>query len=415
MSLLTRHSAGARVGVARLSGMPWRYYLGHAIARLSGLAVLPVVSRVAGAEGLGRFEVALSVMIAATVLIDAGIGSAVIRFGQEPGISRSALIGSAASLQVGAALVAATIFVPAMLLLGPDDVSAALLVFATLTFAVVESFAVLGSGILRSEAKDALFLRLCCSRFVIATGIGTVCALAIGGAGALLGVACGGLGFASYTLLRWWRSRSLGSAAVRKRLARYGLPLTATTLGMWTMSLSDRLFLRDAVTPEALGRYAANYRVGSVILIFFAAPLALAWFAEAQRTEARLRGRRARSWLLGFSFAALGCGAILIAACPFLVPKVFGDGIDGDRFVVACVVLSGWLAGAHYIVATPMVVGNATARLAVVSLATVAVTFALNGLLIPAFGTHGAAAATLAAYGTLCALTALAARRKARE
>ena len=400
--------SGARAALDRL---PWRYYVGHGLGRLSGLVVLPVLSRETGPEGLGRYEVALAVMLAATIVLDAGIGSAVIRYAQDPEVARRELLGAAGVVQAAAAVVAAVAFVPLMLVLGPEGEPVWPLLLALALFAVVESAAVLGSGILRSEGDDRRFLALSASRFAIVAVAGSGGAVLAGVPGALAGVAIGGAGFAAFALRRWVAARSLGTTAVRGRVARYGLPLMATTMAMWSMSLSDRLFLQHAVSGAELGRYSANYRLGSVVLTFVAAPLIVAWFAEAHRTPVELRARRARAWTRGFSLAALPAAAALAGGSYVLVPAIFGGAFEADPLIVGLVGLSGWLAGLHYLLATPMVVADGTARLAAVAAAAFAATLILNALLIPRWGAEGAAAATVLAYGTLCALTGLAARR----
>ena len=411
-------SAPVTGATLRGRGLPWKYYLGYTIARLSGLIILPIVSRALGADGLGRFEVALAAMTATTIVLDAGAGAAVIRFSRDQSFPRRDLLGAAVSVQSLAVLTAAAIFIPVMAFTAPAGESVLLLCGIVVAFAICEGFAVLGSGLLRSELRDGTYLGLSVTRLAITGIVGGLGTLAIGVPGALLGVAVGGAGFAGYALLRWRmvpHGHKIGGGDSRRRLATYGLPLMATTMSTWSLALSDRLFLQSSVSAHDLGQYSANYRVGSVILTFLAAPFALAWLPVAQYAEPEERRHLVQRWALGFTLVCLVAGLIVTAGSSALVRGVFGSAFETDRLVVALTAGSGWLAGMYYLVATPLLVGDATRPLAVAAFLGVIATLALNAGLIPTWGAHGAALATLAGYALLCAFTAIATRRVARR
>lgn len=94
----------------------------------------------------------------------------------------------------------------------------------------------------------------------------------------------------------------------------------------------------------------------------------------------------------------------MVAAAGFVIPAFFGSDLEADRFVVLLVAISGWLGGLYYLLATPVLISESTKWIAVAPLVTVAVTLAMNALLIPAYGGHGAAAATLGSYASLCVM-----------
>lgn len=403
----------ARNAVGTLRDWPWAYYAGFALGRSAPIAVLPVVAHFDGPAGLGRFEVALAVIGATAIVFDAGMGNAVIRFWRDSRVTPETIVGSAVAIQLASSTAAVFVFLPLMLAAGPEGESRVALVLAMALFAIVEGLGVVASGILRARRADRTFFLLSVARVVTTLTLG-VSGAALGGAtGALFGVALGGVGFAGFTVRAWAQERGIGSAATRRALARYGFPLIATTIAGWTLTLSDRLFLRFTVSPDEIGQYTANYRFASIVLMFVATPLVLVWVAEAQRTESHLRPAKVRRWAVGYSAVALSAGLALVLLGSVLVPVVFGDRFHPDTFVIALVVVSGWLYGVYFLLATPVLVGDAPHALAVGALVTVGANALLNATLIPAFETDGAAVATTLSYVVFCATAAVAARREA--
>jgi O-antigen/teichoic acid export membrane protein len=389
----------------------WRYYLGYALGRMSGLVVLPVVSRMLGESGFGRYEACLALLVAASIVFDAGMGAAIVRFLDATPASRHT-IGAAGALQFGTSLIATVVLLPFLIWLAPAGVSIVALLGLVGVFSFVEGYAVLGSGVLRAQANDGLFLGLSLSRVAVTVTVTILGAHFWGPLGALLGIATGGIGFAVYTLVKLMNGRTLGTGEIRRNLARWGVPLVATTLMTWALSLSDRLFLIASVSPSTLGDYSANYRLGYVVLLFFAAPLILAWLpiarsAQTTRDQLLLSHR----WSLRFAFASLGSLIVLVGFSSSTIPIVFGADFQADHFVIGVVGLSGWLGGMYYFVATPILVRDKTSMLANIAVSVVIVNLILNFALISSGGgAHGAALATLFSYLWLCVATFIAVR-----
>ena len=411
MSRTQAPNAALRQLAGLAAATPWRFWLGFGVGRLASLVVLPVVSRTSGTSGLGRFEVALAVMVSATIVLDAGLGAAVVRYSGDERYATRDVVGAAGLLQMLASTGAALVCAVAMVLVGPAGVSIAALAAIAALFCFVEGLAVLAAGLLRAEGRDGLYLALSAGRFAMTGVVGAAGAIAWGVVGALLGIAVGGTPFAILWLRRWARARTVGSAVLRHRIARYGLPLIVTTVATWTLASSDRLFLQGAVSSQSLGQYSANYRLGTVVLIFVAGPLALAWLAEARRTDAAIRGARLRAWTAGFTLVSLCVGGLTVACASFLVPAVFGAEFEADALVVGLVALSGWFGGLWYFAATPIIIGDRTVPLAQVAALAVVLNLGLNVLLIDAYGSDGAALATLLSYAALPGMTLVAVHR----
>jgi O-antigen/teichoic acid export membrane protein len=386
------------------------YYVGFCVGRLAPLVIVPVLSRVLGVRGYGDFEASYAVLAAGSIVFDAGIGSGLLRFVEHGSYTTRELAASAGRLQLVASLGAATLVAPSLIAVSPENSGAAVLIASAVAFALIEGYASMSVGFLRAEARDGLFLLLSLARLVTTAGAASVGAVEGGTGGALLGVSVGGAPFAAYALFRVAQAGPCASRAAERALLAYGLPLMATAAMTWALAFSDRVFLGVFSPARDLAIYSVNYRLGNVILVFLAAPLPLAWIALARKIESQ-RELRAASvrWFRAFSVGALGSTVGLLVAGPTLVPAVFGDEFTADRYVLAAVGVSAWLAGVYILIATPIVTSTQTLRLTVVAGGVVGVNLLANSVLIPVADGRGAATATVVSYSALCVFTAVAA------
>jgi O-antigen/teichoic acid export membrane protein len=382
------------------------YYGGYALGRAGSVASLPVVSRLLGTGGFGRFEAYLALMMLGTIVLDAGAGTTIVRFFGDEKQRRDSLVRAAAAVQsVASLLTVGAIGGPMLAIAAPGEGPTLVVVLAA--FATVEGLAVLGAALLRVQGRDTTFFAMSVVRFAL-TLAGGAAGATVGPDLALLGVAVGGIGFAGVALLEVRRSGRAPVGQAVRRFIRYGVPLIGTTAMTWCLGVSDRLFLKAFDSSSTLGQYAANYRLGGVIGVFLASPLMLAWLPTARATSGvELPVLRAR-WSRRYAVAALGATATLTALSPVLVPAVFGGSFHDDRLVVAAAGLAGWLLGQASFIATPILLRDDTRVLALVAVVTAAVGLAANAALIPFFGAHGAALATLIGYLALCAATSVA-------
>lgn len=390
------------------------FYVGYGVGRLASLVVLPVLSRILGIGGFGSFEATNAALVGGAIMLDAGLGTAIIRYLQD-GHPAGELLGSAIGVQLGASAVAALVISPLVVVAAPAGSSTPLLVGAAVVFCFVEGLAVLALGLLRGERRTTLFLNLSLVRVGVTCAATTLGAVIGGVAGGILGFAFGGIGFAIYGAARVIENKLPSRVDTRRMLMRYGLPLMATSLMSWALNLSDRLFLRATVASTALAEYAANYRLANLTLVFLVGPLALAWLPAAQRFAKRgpavLRLATTR-WTLLFSCVSLSSVALLLAVGKLVVPFVFGSGFVMNPFVLSAVGLSSWFAGLYFLLATPIVVSDDTRPIAWVALSIVAFNLGANTALIPPFGIRGAAVATAASYFALCVLVDIVGRRR---
>ncbi len=169
------------------------------------------------------------------------------------------------------------------------------------------------------------------------------------------------------------------------------------------------MFLSANVSDAQIGIYGANYRIGSVVLTFIAAPIAMSWVSIAQRAP-ETAGARAREWAAGYTAVCVVVVGVLMLATTTIVPVIFGSGFRGDVLVVGLVGAAGWLGGLHPLIATRALLSESTLRLSLLTLPVAVLALVLNAVLIPAYGTDGAVYATFAAYAALCVSAAIAVR-----
>jgi len=391
----------------RLPGSISLYYAGYAIGRFGTFAALPIISRVLGVEGFGRFEVYVALLLIATVVLDAGAGASIVRFYEDSRFSHGHLLRAAAYVQAVASLVAIAVVAPAVMIL----VSPAILGLTTVVlFAGIEGFAVIGGALLRVQGRDRRFFGFSLVRFGITVGVGSLGAAAAGAVGALFGIALGGLAFALFAIVTIARESSGNAGPAARAIVRYGLPLVATTAMTWCLAVSDRVFLNANVSAEALGEYGANYRLGSVIAVFLAGPLVLAWVPTIRRAAGEWeRIEMCIRWSSRFALVSLGCLVLVLAASARGVPIVFGSEFSENHLVIVASGLSGWLLGLSFLLATPILLRDRTGMLAVVAASVVVVNLVLNTILIPSYGVSGAAIATVSSYFLFCLMTLVAA------
>jgi O-antigen/teichoic acid export membrane protein len=393
-------------GRSRHPGSISLYYAGYAIGRFGSFAALPIISRVLGVEGFGRFEVYVALLLVASVVFDAGAGASIVRFFEDSRFSRGHLLRAAAYVQAGASLVAIAAVAPAVMILVSSPI---LGLSAVVLFAVIEGFAVIGGALLRVQGRDRLFFGCSLVRFAITVGVGSLGSTA-GAVGALFGISLGGFAFALFAIMTIARESRGNAGPAARAIARYGIPLVATTAMTWCLSVSDRVFLNANVSAAALGEYGANYRLGSFIAVFLAAPLALAWIPTARRAAGEWeRIEMCIRWSSRFALVSLGCLVLLLAVAARGVPIVFGTEFSENHLVIVASGVSGWLLGLSVLLATPILLGDRTGLLAVVAASVVIVNLGLNTILIPSYGVSGAAIATVSSYSAFCIMTLVAA------
>lgn len=221
-------------------------------------------------------------------------------------------------------------------------------------------------------------------------------------------VASGGAAYLTRRLARevgWrWRGEFV------PHFVRLGVPLTFSGLCYLIVHSSDRFFLASSVSLEEIGRYALAYRFAFLLTVLVGESFRKSWevtfyrYAEGAGWQDGF-GRVVSYLVLAEAAAALAlavCGQELLAV---MVPPAFRP----PPLLLPILVLAYAVRDIGELYHSLLLVNQRTSRIAGVALFGAVVNTGLNALLIPTYGIHGAALATLltwVAYATVCCVAA---------
>ena len=395
------------------------YTVASAIQAASVLLVLPVATRVLGAEEFGVAAAGLVVTQLLAIVAGLGLnGSVMLEYFDE----RS---GEAAARRlIGTALVAAMVVVALAELTGPlwsgafaeleYGTELRLATWTALPLAVLAS----SQALLRSQDRAGAY--------VVATVIATAGGQALGVTAVLMtsgraiaylaGVLAGAVLGASAGLVAGGCGRPhRGDREVLQRSFRFGLALLPHALAMYAVLAVDRLIIEGVLGLEAAGRYQVAYLIGAAGLSLLTAlnnawaPIVLA--AREDRRWVVLAGTtRLLEDIVPAVVAVIALGAPVLLAVA--APPDFGP-VELAR-VVAVVAMSTlpylwYLARVHVLTVHRDAAAPARTTPVAVVLAVVA-----NLLVVDRTGLLGAAVVTVASYAFLAWRVHVHATRHAR-
>jgi polysaccharide transporter, PST family len=290
-------TGGLRTRVAR--GLTWTL-VDNWGSQLLGLVILVILLRLLVPEEVGLVALAAAIVGVAQLLVDQGLGDALI---QRPSLRRIdidtafwAAVVTGAVLTVGGLLLAG----PLSTLVGEPRL-APIIQALSFTF-LLTAFSSIQMALLR---RDMRFRSLAARRLI-----------AIGGGGAI-GIAAAFLGFGAWALVAqqvsqaaisvvtlWavspWRPGLTASWVAFKSLLRFGANIVAGDLLFYLSRNADNLLVGTFLGSTALGFYAVGFRVldaSTAMLVTAARKLGFPTFARLQHDRDRLRrayGRMSR-------------------------------------------------------------------------------------------------------------------------
>lgn len=206
--------------------------------------------------------------------------------------------------------------------------------------------------------------------------------------------------FVAVAVMRDWLHPRHVDLARLKAMLRYALPLIPAAVASWAANLIDRQFLNVFSTKADIGLYQVGYQLASVVALSSAA-FQRAWgpFALSIHSAPDAPSLYARAFL-GY----LWIGSVLATAVSIFAPEalrlVTTPAYHAGHSVVPYLAFSYVMVGLTYVAATgPAIVRNNASVGAGIGCAA-ASTLILDAALIPPFGRHGAAIATLISWAT---------------
>ncbi len=370
---------------------------GKVVVLAAGAVSIAVTTRYLGAEGYGRFALALALLQTLGVLADAGLVAVVVREASRSPHRTAELVGNALAMRLAlcvavVGLAAAASGLPSY---GPDVRTAVLI--AAVPFAM---------GVVSSSLAAVFQVRLQLGRGALADAAGRVGSLL-----ALLAVVAGDLGFAAVvasmaagatvTLAltvafarRLVRVRPAADRAVWRELALAAVPLGLTLAVAELYFRADTFILSLSREVDEVGRYALAYRLYELLGLLPAMVMASVYPLLSRQLAADRAAAQRTLDATARAFAAFGlplaAGGLVIA--PELARlaggEEFGAAADPLRLLL-CAAALAYLSG---LLGYALIAGGlerATLRLAVAALV---LNLGLNVALAPAYGATASAA-----------------------
>lgn len=277
---------------------------------------------------------------------------------------------------------------------------------------LLQNLTVPGFAWLRAEGKAIIFAVLSVANLLTNLGL-TVLLVGkydLGIAGALLATG-GGYGLVllcTLPLLLFYIGRFKLRLDIARALLAFGLPNAVSFASAWMLQLADRFLLAHMRSLSETATYGVAYTLGGALSVVVLSPFSLAWpstlFLIARRRDARHVFRLIFRW---YALILLFMTYALSLAGLFVLNVFFPAGYRGAAIVIPLVALSTMFYGFYNYFTLGM---NICKKLwyAVLFLASAALlNIGLNFVLIPFYGSLGAAIATVIAYVVLALETYL--------
>jgi O-antigen/teichoic acid export membrane protein len=236
--------------------------------------------------------------------------------------------------------------------------------------------------------------------------------LGYGVTGALLGTLLGALVTLGFNFRGWWIDRGLFEPALARQMLRFGLPLIASALFLWLATFSDRWLIGAFFGAREAGLYAAGYDLQMNLLGVPLAVLQLAGYPLAvnaldthgiHAAQTQLRQLGAFIILLVLP-EAVG----IIMTGPLLATIFLGEEFRPLTVSLLPVLVAATFLKVAMIYLTYGYFLSARTHLTLISFAAAAVAdIVFNLVLLPHYGTLGAAVAALIGFGAGFAVSAV--------
>jgi O-antigen/teichoic acid export membrane protein len=386
------------------------YGLGGVISRVVAVFLLPVYTRYLEPSDLGAVGVLIALTAVLVTILRGGISSAFFRFyfdSKEPERRRVVLRTSfwftmgAATAGLAAGLLLADPIADALVDGRANLVRAAFVgLWAQMNYEQL-------TALFRVEERSLGFLAASLANIAVTVGA-TVLLVVVWEQGAL-GVIAGNFTgtLVVYLALLGYRREQLGLSFDRRLLRemqRFGLPLVPSALALIAINFGDRFFLTRLADLTEVGLYEIGVRIASAMVLLLTA-FRTAWPAFAYSLEDEEEARRTYAFVLTYlvliaSWLALVLGLLAPWLVRLLTQPEFYEGAD----VVAPLAFASALFAGYVVVSIGVGRARRTGMNWAVTGAAALLNVALNLVLVPEYGMHGSAAATVASFALLFAL-----------
>ena len=405
---------GAPVGLSGMLGHSAVYWGGVMVSKMIGFLMIPIYTHHLTPADYGTLElIALTTDVIALV-VGARLSAAMFRFYHlaEDDEGRRQVLATALTtmLVVGVIfLIVASILAGeiARMLFGSSEHALLLrIVFVTTALHLAQELAM---SELRIHERSRLFVAITLIHLVLMLSLSVVFLVVFGWGvfGVLLaGAIAAGL-VAPVVIFSAVRRTGMGlHPALLRRMVVYSLPLIPAALFLFVLHFADRYILNLFSTLDAVGIYALAYKFGFLISAVIAHPFSLIWgnrmhviYREAGRD------RMYNQVLSGYAVVLVGAGIGLSLFIDEVLAVISPEVYHAASGLVPFIAFGYVLAAMNQLSMGPLYAEGRTGWVALATGCAAGVNVAMNFLLIPLFGSFGAALATLIAFASLVAVT----------
>jgi O-antigen/teichoic acid export membrane protein len=218
--------------------------------------------------------------------------------------------------------------------------------------------------------------------------------------------------------LAWRLRRDVGwhwHGAYVPEFVRFGAPLILSGLSYFAIHFSDRFFLTSAVSLAELGRYALAYRFALMVNALVGDSFAKSWTVSLYRHtgDAGWREQFARVAAY-FTFAVALAGFAIAVFGPELLRVMVPDSFFPPALLLPILVLAYVVRDIADFFRSLLLINKRSVWVGKIALAAAVLNLLANMVLIPAYGTYGAAWATLLTWSAYLVVCWVAADREHR-
>src|SRR6266852_8542819 len=193
---------------------------------------------------------------------------------------------------------------------------------------------------------------------------------------------------------------------IARNLLSFGVPLVFNFVSYWVLQLSDRYLLSRLGSLAQTASYAVAYSLGSVLSVVVLSPFLLAWpsfmFTIAKRNDAAQVFQLVFRWFsIVLLFAAFAFSLISKGILDILFPPAYHSSAP----IIPMIALSIMFYGVYNIFSVGVGVRRKTWLTAIFMTLAALVNVGMNIILIPLYGSMGAALSTLVAYAFLALIS----------
>jgi O-antigen/teichoic acid export membrane protein len=384
------------------------YSLSSLAAPLVSLILAPFLTRNLSHANYGALAVLNTAIALLTVLTQLGLSTAFFRsynYDYESQRDKLGVISTTTVLLSLISIVATIVTLIAasplaILLFNDPSLTNAVRLVGVVVF--LQNLTVPGFAWLRAESRAMFFSLLSVTNFLvcIAGNFILVGVLQKGITGSLIATGSGYAVVAIYTLpMILLRAGFRLRVDIVRGLLSFGLPSIFTSLSVWVLQLSDRFLLVRLGSLAQTASYAVAYSLGGVLGTVVLSPFTLAWpmtmFSIAKRDDAANIFRLVFRWYcIVLLFAAFGLSLMSTIVLELFFPPAYQSAAP----IIPTIASSIMFYGVYIIFMTGTYIRRKTWYAVAFTTMAALANVGINIILIPLFGSMGAAVSTLVAY-----------------